>query len=107
MKRYGQIIGIDIAQKELYLEAHKNCWPDVKKKLTECNIHNYSIFLRGEFLFAYFEYFGEDFDEDMKKMAADPVTQQWWDLVGKAQKPLEDRAEGEWWASMDEVFHMD
>jgi len=23
------------------------------------------------------------------------------------QKPIENRAEGEWWANMEEVFHLD
>jgi L-rhamnose mutarotase len=43
----------------------------------------------------------------MAKMAADPKTQAWWKLCGPMQRPLETRVEGEWWASMDEVFHVD
>jgi L-rhamnose mutarotase len=40
-------------------------------------------------------------------MAADPTTQRWWSLCEPCQEPLEDRAPGEWWASMAEVFHVD
>jgi L-rhamnose mutarotase len=40
-------------------------------------------------------------------MAADPVTQEWWDLCMPMQQPLETRKEGEWWAEIDEVFHVD
>jgi L-rhamnose mutarotase len=58
-------------------------------------------------LFSYFEYVGRDFSADMAKMAADPVTQQWWELCIPCQKPLADRKDGEWWASMEEVFHQD
>ena len=43
----------------------------------------------------------------MAKMAADTTTQQWWKVCMPCQEPLPDRAEGEWWASMDEVFHLD
>jgi L-rhamnose mutarotase len=43
----------------------------------------------------------------MARMAADPVTQQWWKLTDPCQEPLESRAEGEWWAQMEEVFHAD
>jgi len=72
-----------------------------------CNIRNYSIYLRDGLLFGYFEYHGSDFEADMAKMAADPKTQEWWKLVGPMQLPLESRAKGEWWASMEEVFHLD
>jgi L-rhamnose mutarotase len=41
----------------------------------------------------------------MEKMAADPVTQQWWALCQPFQEPLATRAAGEWWANMEEVFH--
>ncbi len=53
------------------------------------------------------EYHGKDIDADMAKMAADPQTQKWWDIMMPMQEPLETRAEGEWWANMDEVFHTD
>ena len=58
---------------------------------------------QGWLLFAYFEYVGDDFDADMAKMAADPETQRWWDIMMPMQDPLETRAEGEWWADMEEV----
>jgi L-rhamnose mutarotase len=58
-------------------------------------------------MFAYFEYHGTDFAADMAKMAADPKTQEWWKLCGPMQRPLDTRAQGDWWASMEEVFHVD
>jgi L-rhamnose mutarotase len=72
-----------------------------------CNIRNYSIYFKDGYLFSYFEYHGDDFEADMKKMAADPKTQAWWKLTDPCQEPLETRKEGEWWASMEEVFHTD
>ena len=39
------------------------------------------------------------------KMAADPVTRQWWTLTDPCQEPFDTREEGAWWAGMDEVFH--
>ena len=59
------------------------------------------------YLFSYFEYLGNDFDADMAKMAADPVTQEWWELCKPCHEPLADRAANEWWAGMDEVFHLE
>ena len=59
------------------------------------------------YLFSYFEYVGSDFAADMAAMAADPRTQEWWKITDPCQEPLPDRAEGEWWAAAEEVFHVD
>ncbi len=53
----------------------------------------------------HWEYHGEDFAADARKMAADPVTRQWWTLTDPCQDPFESRGEGEWWAGMREIFH--
>ena len=75
--------------------------------ITACKITNYSIFHKDGQLFAYFEYVGNDFAADMDKMAADPKTQEWWEIMIPMQRPIENREEGEWWANMEEVFHLD
>ena len=92
---------------EEYNAYHANVWPEILDMIRKCKIRNYSIYHRDGYLFAYFEYVGDDFDADMAKMAADPTTQKWWDLCKPCQEPLETRAEGEWWTSMEEVFHYD
>jgi L-rhamnose mutarotase len=43
----------------------------------------------------------------MENMAADPVTQKWWAVCKPCQNPIEGRKEGEWWAEMEEYFHLD
>ena len=71
--RYGSVIGVKRETLDRYLELHKDVWPGVLKRIEQCNIHNYSIYL-GElddgnlYLFAYYEYTGDDFEADMKKM---------------------------------------
>ena len=107
MKRYGMIIKVKAEKIEEYKRLHTAVWPDVLKKITECNIRNYSIYLKEDTLFSYFEYTGSDFEADMAIMAADPTTQKWWDVCKPCQQPLETRQEGEWWADMEEVFHQD
>ena len=107
MKRFGQLIGVQSEALDKYVEYHAAVWPDVLQMIYDCNIRNYSIFHKDGLLFAYFEYVGDDFDADMAKMAADPRTQEWWDIMMPMQKPLETRAEGEWWANMEQVFHTD
>ena len=107
MQRFGSVIKLRPEKLEEYKELHANPWPDVLKMIHKCNIRNYSIYYKDGFLFSYFEYHGEDITADMKLMAADTTTQAWWRLTDPCQEPLETRKEGEWWASMEEVFHTD
>jgi len=107
VKRYGSIIKIKSKKLEKYKKIHADIWPEVTRMITECNIKNYSIYHKDGFLFSYFEYTGEDYKSDMAKMAADPITQKWWDICMPMQEPLETRKKGEWWAEMEEVFHQD
>jgi L-rhamnose mutarotase len=112
MTRYGDVIQIRPEKVDEYKRLHAAVWPGVAAMITECHIRNYSIYLRrladgNLYLFSYFEYYGDDFAADMAKMAADPVTQTWESVCMPCHIPLADRKEGEWWASMEEVFHQD
>lgn len=107
MKRYGSIIGLRPEKLEEYKKLHAAVWPGVLKMITKCNIRNYSIYYKDGFLFSYFEYVGEDYNKDMAFMASDPETQRWWDVCKPCQQPLENIKEGEWWADMEEFFHLD
>ncbi len=107
MKRHGQLIKVKPGMLEEYTKYHAEVWPGILEKITECNIRNYSIYHKDGFLFAYFEYVGSDFEGDMKKMADDPLTQKWWAIMMPMQEPLETRGEGEWWAELEELFHLD
>jgi L-rhamnose mutarotase len=107
MKRFAQTISLKPEREKDYIEHHSAVWPGVLKKLKECHISNYSIFVRGSVLFAYFEYTGEDYKADMARMAEDKETQRWWDTVKPLMEPLPDRKEGEFWSDMEEIFHID
>ncbi|MBN1345025.1 MAG: L-rhamnose mutarotase [Phycisphaerae bacterium] len=107
MKRYGTVIKVKPEKLQEYKRLHAAVWPDVLAMIRRCSIRNYSIYLKDDWLFSYFEYHGDDFEGDMAKMAADPTTQKWWDVCKPCQEPLATRAEGEWWADMEEVFHCD
>jgi len=107
MQRFGFVIRLRPDKIEEYKRYHRAVWPEVLKKIKECNIRNYTIFLKDDHLFAYYEYTGTDHSADMEKMAADPKTQQWWAIVKPFQQPIETRKPGEWWAEMEEVFHLD
>ena len=107
MKRYGMVIKVRPEKFEEYKRLHAAVWPGVLAMISACNIRNYSIYHKDGFLFSYFEYHGNDFNADMAKMAADPLTQKWWGVCIPCQEPLASRGEGEWWANMEEVFHCD
>lgn len=108
MKRYGSVIGLKPEQIAQYKRIHAAVWPDVLKQIEKSNITNYTIFLKEpeNLLFSYYEYVGQDHEADMAAMAADPRTQEWWAVCEPMQSPLGTRKQGEWWASMEEVFHV-
>lgn len=107
VKRYGWVIKVKPEKLEYYKELHANPWPEVNAMLKECNIQNYSIYYRDGLLFSYLEYTGDDFDSDMKKMAADTITQKWWKETDPCQEPVDSAKDGVWWADMEEVYHLE
>lgn len=106
MKRYGSVIKVKSEKLEEYKALHANPWADIVKKISECNITNYSIYYGGGYLFSYYEYVGNDYETDMKKMSNDKVTQEWWKLTDPCQERVEFGSEKDWWTTMEEVFHL-
>ena len=66
---FGQIGRLKPEKVEEYKELHAHAWPGVLKTIEDCNLRNYSIFIREDLVFACFEYIGEDYDGEMEKMA--------------------------------------
>lgn len=109
MQRMGMVIGLVPDKIAEYKALHAAVWPGVLRTLAEAQVRNYTIFLREpeNLLFAYWEYHGQDFAADMQTVADNPETQRWWTFCSPCQRPLDSRAEGEHWAMMENVFHMD
>lgn len=107
MRRYGMILRLRPEAEADYRRYHNAVWPEVLQTIAACNIRNYSIFLRDGLLFAYYEYVGQNYEQDMQRMAADPATQRWWAIMQPMQQPVESAKSGEWWSEMEEVFHLD
>ena len=107
MKRNGMVLKVRPDKLEEYKRLHAAVWPAVLRMIRECNIRNYSIYHKDGLLFASYEYVGADVKADRAKMAADPKTREWWAIMEPMQDPLATRAPGEWWADMEEVFHLD
>ncbi|GAA1946653.1 L-rhamnose mutarotase [Microbacterium aquimaris] len=107
VRRIASVIGLPPENVEVYDRYHADVWPGVLDALRRHNVCNYSIYRHGDLLFSYMEYTGDDYEADMAGIAADPVTQEWWSVMEPLQRPLDDRAEGEWWKTLPEVFHLD
>ncbi len=108
--RVGMVTGIKPEKIAYYKELHANAWKGVLKKIEECNIRNFSIYLKKiddkYYLFSYYDYVGDNYEQDMKKIAADTITQRWWRETDPCQLPLpEAAAAGKIWTPMEEVFH--
>jgi L-rhamnose mutarotase len=106
-RRYAMVLRVRPERFEEYKRHHAAVWPGVLQQITDSRIANYSIFHREGWLFAYFEYWGDDFDADMRLMATNLETRRWWAIMEPMQDPLPTRAPDEWWAHMTEVFHHD
>jgi L-rhamnose mutarotase len=92
-----------------YIEYHKHIWPEIIQVIRETGITNYSIYLSGDdTLFAYMEFsLGasmELFTENLKKSAR---CREWEEIMIGFQQPLPYAKDGEWWVSLEEVFHID
>lgn len=108
MTRVAQRIDLPAANREEYLRLHADVWPGVEQTLTAAGIRNYSIFLDGEDLFAYFEVDpSTTLAEASRRIAADPETQRWWTFTDPLQRRREGTPQGEQWFTLTEVWHLD
>jgi L-rhamnose mutarotase len=113
-KRVAGIIGLRPEPENIiaYTQLHAAVWPGVLDAIDRANIRNFSIY-HGQlepgkhFLFSYFEYVGDDFEGDMKRIGQDKVTQVWWTYTDPLQIQLPTRGEGANWADIEEVFFTD
>ena len=83
--------------------------PEVKETLSRFHIQNYSIYLKelrpGEpYLFASFEYTGNDYEADRAKMRQHRQLQQWQQSVWAECLEKVAPNTNSWWIDMEEVF---
>ena len=106
-QRHGFVLGIKPDRLAEYKQYHQTVWPEILEALSKAGIRNYSIFLKDDLLFAYYEYIGppDQYAQRMETVARAPRMREWWDIMEPMQQPRETRSAGEWWAEMEEVFH--
>ena len=110
-KCYAWITGLKPAAAAKYEDLHAHPWPGMTRMNKECHIQHLSINkieIDGKlYLFAHLEHTGDDFDADMKKMAAGPEVQRWWKEADPCQLPLPAAAaKGKIWTDMAEIYFM-
>ena len=104
-QRYGQLIKLKPEYEERYIALHAHPFPGLIEQLRAANLHNYSIFLRDGLLFSFYEYSGDDYEEDMGAVASSATVKDWWTLTDPMQESLSSEDSDEWWVVMEEVFH--
>lgn len=112
--RFGQRLSLRPGCRAEYVRQHARIWPEIASAIAAAGIRNYSIFLLPvdggpDELFGYYEYTGPpaEYAARLRALAAAPRMRAWWDLMEAMQLPHPSRRSGEWWATMDEVFHQD
>jgi L-rhamnose mutarotase len=106
VQRHLQLVNVRPEKHDDYLELHASEWPEIEQRISASNITNYSIFILGDRLAAYFEYTGDDFAADMAAMAADEKTQEWWALTDPCQEPPPATPAGTIWVDATEIWHL-
>lgn len=90
-----------------YKRYHREAWPEVIARLKEIGITEMKIYLTGRRLFMYMEAVDTfDPDRDYPKLNDLPRYREWDALMSSIQERVPEAKEGEWWATMEEVFDL-
>ena len=104
MKRIGTIMKLKPGATEDYIKIHNEIWDDVVKAAHEANMCNYTIYRLNDYLFSYYEYIGDDFEADMAKKNALPISKRWQEATGELRECIDD---GSKVIMLDEIWHHD
>jgi L-rhamnose mutarotase len=104
MERVAFTMRVLPGQEADYRHRHAAVWPEMLDALRAAGARDYSIFIRGQDLFAYLEV--DDFASFRASMAASPVNARWQSQMGALIDPLTDPATG-FHQRLEEVFHVD
>jgi L-rhamnose mutarotase len=101
------VIGVRSDQIRAYEALHASFNSGVRDLLTKYHMHNFSIFLEEleddrYYLFGYYEYTGNNYRADMKRLAAEPRNLEWLSMTGPTQIPLPGEIS---WSNMREVYY--
>jgi L-rhamnose mutarotase len=104
MERIGFSMRLLPGAEAEYRRRHAAVWPEMLAELRAAGARNYSIFQRGDDLFACLEV--DDFDRFRSHMNASPVNARWQAEMASLIDPLTDPATG-FHRRLDEIFHLE
>ena len=104
MIRKGMVRAIKPEYIKEYKKTHSDVWPEILERITNCKIKNYSVFAQDDRLFSFFEYYGENFEEDTKLMRENSIFQKWEKVHEHMFMSLENKNKDEGWIELEEVF---
>ena len=104
MERVGFTMRLRPGQEAEYRRRHAAVWPEMLDALKAAGARDYSIFLRGNDLFAYLEV--DDFARFRAHMAATEINDRWQAEMAELIDPLTDPETG-FHQRLEEIFHLD
>ena len=107
VKRVGMVVKVKKDKVEEYKKLHADNNPGVRPLLTKYGMRNFSIYLvqlaDGEWYeFGYYEYWGNDFEADMKKLDNEPENIKWLETCDPIQEGILPDQKG--WKKMDRIY---
>lgn len=105
MKRFAFKMYLKPGFEAEYERRHAQLWPELKQKISESGVRNYSIFWDKDtnILFGYQEVDGNANSQDVE--AADEITLRWWDFMADIMEVNPDNSPVT--EPLKEVFHLD
>jgi len=99
----------DPAVIETYRDYHRRVWPEVLDSLRTVGVERMDIHQLGRRLVMILELTdGLDFRRVFARhLASSARVAEWERLMKSLQEPSPDAPEGEWWALMEQVFHLE
>jgi len=104
MERVGFTMRLLPGQEAEYRRRHAAVWPEMLALLKSAGCRDYSIFIRGDDLFAYLEV--DDFGAFRATVGESPVNDRWQAEMAALIDPLTDPATG-FHQRLEEIFHLD
>lgn len=104
MQRIAFTMKIKDGHEEQYREHHRHVWPDMLAALQQAGCHNYSIYVRGQDLFAYMEV--DNFAQFLVTMNASEANTRWQQMMSASMTSDIDSTTNFPFV-LEEVFHLD
>lgn len=94
---------------DAYIRHHREVWPEVQASLRQAGVEQMDIYLLARRLVMVVEMRdGLDYRTAFESHASSSDRVAEWECLMKSlQEPLTEGGAGDWWAAMEQVFHLD